>query len=203
MQQIDASPGSTVRRGPDHARAALVGAAMRLLPERAPSTITGRDLASEAGVNYGLVHHYFGSKDVVLEQGMRTLRDDFVQVHGDVTLLRLMTDGGHPYLRALVRSQVDYPDSVAIGPDFPIPTALVEAVTERLAGSADTNRSAASSEAKARVIAMISIQICYSVFGEALLAGTGVEPGERPEVERSLGGLYDALALSDRPTTDV
>ena len=50
-------------------------------------------------------------------------------------------------------------------------------------------------------IAMISIQICYSVFGQALLDGTGVGPDERPEVEESLAGLYDALAVTGQVTT--
>ena len=47
-------------------RQALLDAALRLLADRTPSEISGRDLAGEAGVNYGLVHYYFGSKDDVL-----------------------------------------------------------------------------------------------------------------------------------------
>ena len=37
-------------------RTALLDAAIRLMSDRAPSTVTGRELAEEAGVNYGVVH---------------------------------------------------------------------------------------------------------------------------------------------------
>ena len=43
------------------ARYDLMDAAIRLMSRRQPSTISGRDLAAEAGVNYGLVHYYFDS----------------------------------------------------------------------------------------------------------------------------------------------
>ncbi len=45
------------------ARQAIIEAAIRLMEERPPSSISGRELADEAGVNYGLVHYYFGSRE--------------------------------------------------------------------------------------------------------------------------------------------
>lgn len=123
---IPATPATSRRRG--SARTALIAAAMRLLAERAPSAITGRELADEANVNYGLVHHHFGGKDGVLQAGLCELRDDFVRIYGDGASLGLLTGECHPYLQALVRSQVDYPDTVAPSSDFPIGAALVNAV---------------------------------------------------------------------------
>ncbi len=191
-QTSTTSPGSR-RRG--SARTALIDAAARLLPERAPSAITGRDLADEANVNYGLVHHHFGGKDAALQFGLAALRDDFVRIYGDGASLGLLTGECHPYLRALVRSQVDYPDTVSPSSDFPIGAALVAAVAPRVAERDGTDLGSASVEAKARVIAMISIQLCYGVFGAALLDGTGVAHRERANVEHELGVLYDTLAL--------
>ena len=46
----------------------LIEAGAFLLRDRAASAITGRELAVAAGVNYGLIHHYFGSKDEVLRE---------------------------------------------------------------------------------------------------------------------------------------
>jgi AcrR family transcriptional regulator len=178
-------------RRADRTRRALVDAAARLLPEQAPSTISGRELAAEAGVNYGLVHHYFGGKDALLQAGLVALRDEFIATHGDAASIRLLTDNPHPYLRALARSHIDYPDTVSSGGEFPLGEALVEAVSQRLAddGVADVE-----SEAKARVIAMVSIQLCYSVFGAALLDATAVGHRERPAVEAALATIYDDLA---------
>jgi len=60
----------------------LVVAAARLLGEAPPERISGRRLAEEAGVNYGLVHHYFGGKDAVLREGFRRLAEDFATDSG-------------------------------------------------------------------------------------------------------------------------
>ena len=58
-------------------RQALLDAALRLVAERPPSSISGRELAVEAGVNYGLIHHYFGSKQALLQEGLASLAGSF------------------------------------------------------------------------------------------------------------------------------
>src|SRR5580698_7278418 len=52
------------------AEEALLDAAERLLADAGYARITTRLLASEAGVNHGLVHYYFGSNDNVLLQAL-------------------------------------------------------------------------------------------------------------------------------------
>jgi TetR/AcrR family transcriptional regulator, fatty acid metabolism regulator protein len=44
-----------------------MAAAVRVFAERGYDTTRVSDIATEAGVAYGLVYHYFGSKDAVLE----------------------------------------------------------------------------------------------------------------------------------------
>ena len=174
------------------ARDALIGAAKRLLPDRSPSTITGRELAAEAGVNYGLVHHHFGGKDGALAAGLGALRDDFMEANRDAANLPLLTNSD-PYLKALVRSNVDYPDSIAAADgEFPIGADLVAAVVQRISDGEPDHDSLI--EAKARAIAMVSIQLCFSVFGPVLLDAVGVRHRERDEVEAALSALYDSLA---------
>jgi AcrR family transcriptional regulator len=58
---------------PSRARAveAFLDAAERLLIETGHAGITTRRLASEAGLNHGLVHYYFGSIDEVLLQTLQ------------------------------------------------------------------------------------------------------------------------------------
>jgi AcrR family transcriptional regulator len=65
-----AQPVATV--SPSRARAveAFLDAAERLLIEAGHAGITTRRLASEAGLNQGLVHYYFGSLDEVLIQAL-------------------------------------------------------------------------------------------------------------------------------------
>ena len=183
---------AAVRHRAGTGRDALIDAAKRLLPDRAPSTIAGRDLAAEAGVNYGLVHHYFGGKADALRAGLRALRDDFVATHGDAASLPLLT-ASDPYLKALVRWNVDDSERMSVEGEFPIGAGLVDAVAERM----DTGGDDALVEAKARAIAMVSLQLSFAVFGPVLLEGTGVRHHERRGVEAALASLYDSIALVD------
>jgi AcrR family transcriptional regulator len=81
---------------PVKAREKLLQAAEDLLAFRLESNVRGRELADHAGVNYGLVNHYFGSKnavfDEVLERIHERFRDDVVEVFAEADMLRLGLD---------------------------------------------------------------------------------------------------------------
>ena len=62
---------------PVGAKEQLIEAGAALLSDRAPSAISGRELALAAHVNYGLIHHYFRSKDEVLRQSLLWHRQNF------------------------------------------------------------------------------------------------------------------------------
>jgi hypothetical protein len=59
----------------------------------------------------------------------------------------------------------------------------------------DPSRDQTVAEAKARAIAMTSLQVCFAVFGPALLEATGVRTDERASVEAALASIYDSIAL--------
>lgn len=50
---------------------ALVNAAIALLGEQSVTQLTVKAIAARAGVNHGLVHHYFGSKEGLLAEAIR------------------------------------------------------------------------------------------------------------------------------------
>lgn len=59
---------STDRRpGREGAVDALLDAAEALFVEHGPAAVSLRDVARRAGVNHGLIHHYIGSRDDLLE----------------------------------------------------------------------------------------------------------------------------------------
>src|ERR687888_1535392 len=64
-------PPHPAQAGPrEIARTVLLDAAERLLVEAGHASITTRKVASEARVNHGLVHYYFGSIEELLFQAM-------------------------------------------------------------------------------------------------------------------------------------
>lgn len=69
-------PGAATGRKAAEAR--LVHAAIELLKERAEQGVSGRALAQRAEVNYGLIHHYFGSKEAVFDAAFVQLHEAYV-----------------------------------------------------------------------------------------------------------------------------
>lgn len=66
------------RPAPSHGRDRLVLAAEELLDTRLETSVRGRALADHAGVNYGLVSHYFGSKSAVFDEALSNLHQAFL-----------------------------------------------------------------------------------------------------------------------------
>lgn len=62
-----------------NARTALLDAAERLLIERGYAAATTRVIATEAHVNHGLVHYYFGSIDNLLVAALERFTDQLVE----------------------------------------------------------------------------------------------------------------------------
>jgi AcrR family transcriptional regulator len=123
-------------RGSAEVREALIAAAARLLGAAPPDRISGRALAEEAGVNYGLVHHYFGGKHAVLREGFTRLAeayaggpDDGSWVVTDPFSMRHRPD----YLRALafasLSGEID---------DVHVSHPTIEAALDRARGARDS-----------------------------------------------------------------
>jgi AcrR family transcriptional regulator len=180
------------------ARRALLDAAKSLLPTRAPSTVTGRELAAEAGVNYGLVHHYFGGKDAAFREAMLELRNEFLAKHAAHDLPALLVEPDDPFVLAMARAQIGAQELEGFD-EFPIGDAMVGAIGRRVRAAHPTwTDGEIATEAKARAIALLGVQIAYSVYNTMLLETTGVTRRERASVEATLGRLYEEIGVSAR-----
>jgi AcrR family transcriptional regulator len=62
---------------------ALRDALLRLLEHRSAEAISVRDIAAEAGVNHGLIHHYFGSKDGLIRAVAEEISAEIYQSYTD------------------------------------------------------------------------------------------------------------------------
>jgi TetR/AcrR family transcriptional regulator, repressor for neighboring sulfatase len=61
-------PSTRVRRTPQEARATILLAAEKLLAERGPDAVGLKEVAAAAGVSHGLVSHYFGTYEALVEE---------------------------------------------------------------------------------------------------------------------------------------
>ena len=76
-----------VRRTPEESRALILDAARRVLAELGPDKAGLKDIAKEAGVSHGLVTHYFGTFEALVEE---TLAAQVAQARTEV-LQRLLS----------------------------------------------------------------------------------------------------------------
>jgi AcrR family transcriptional regulator len=75
------SRAPSIPRGRDAVKHALVRAATELFAAHGPAAVSVRDVAAHAGVNHGLVHRHFGSKEQLVAEVMAALRSE---LHADL-----------------------------------------------------------------------------------------------------------------------
>ncbi|MGD8862266.1 MAG: TetR/AcrR family transcriptional regulator [Myxococcales bacterium] len=159
--------------------AALIDAAVGLFAEQGPAAVSVRAVAERAGVNHGLVHRHFGSK----EELQRAVFDHLAaRIAGSAA--ERMGDGGDPatvlrsalqavtdeprYVRALARALLDAePD--AMQTRFPVLERLLSEVRAlQRRGVLDP-----ALDARMLVAALGALGLGWMVFEPYLLKATG------------------------------
>jgi AcrR family transcriptional regulator len=150
-------------RGEQEVRAALVGSASRLFAAHGPANVSVRAVAVDAGVNHGLVHHYFGSKDGLL----RAVLDDLAvraaaEVAGWDGGDALFVDDGAAarHGRIVAFLLLDARDPSVVQTDFPAVHALVDRL--RAHGLDDAAARSRAAQATALVLGWLRARPCRS-----------------------------------------
>lgn len=109
--------------------------------ERGPDNVSLRDVAQAAGVNHGLIHHYIGSRQELLDQVFAASTRDAFELIGDapdlataVERLRSISDEGWVRLLAWTILAGNPPDPAAEG------GSAIDAVLAMADGSHDIDR---------------------------------------------------------------
>jgi AcrR family transcriptional regulator len=180
------------RPGREGAVEALVAAARAQFVRRGPGSVSLRDVAREAGVNLGLIHHYIGSREDLLrlvfaastEQARRG-----VEGAKDPTdaLRRLRRVGGSSddYTRLLAWALLEGRDPG----DFHGRSSALDAVV----GTADSD----SRELRVALALAIVQTLGWKLFGAYALSAVGLDDAD-PELVR-----HETEALVDRLTSDA
>lgn len=203
LEARDLSPGATVRPGPAHstrpARDALLEAAIELFAEYGPASVSVRDVARRAGVNHGLVHRHFGSKDDLLaeaiEQGSSGLLPAALAAGGfDIDTVVHVLHHGSPAPRLIARTLVDDIDISSVRRQYPVMRGLLDAYRPVPTGSSPGDLT----DPRVAVAATGALAAGSVIWGEHLRVALGM--GDRRATESAVADLCRALlALPDRP----
>lgn len=178
----------------------LIDAAADLLGEVGPRAMSVRQVAERAGVNHGLVHHYFGGKDGLMRAAMRRLVEEHERWARDVA-----AGGPFPapfalgrdqrYLRAVVRALLDGETELAL-------TELSSGVSvPRQAMDAEVQRrglDAADIDTKAAVAAAMALEMGWAALESFIFAVTGTTEDEADDVRRRAREIRAALVQRER-----
>lgn len=181
-------------------REAILGAARDLFAEQGFAAVGVRDIAQRAGVNHGLVHRHFGSKQAVLQavlQGMFSevggqVRDDLPLGADDfVTRLYPLVTARKQDWQIVMRAVLDGFDFQAAGFSFPITATVLDHVRARRGAAA-----ADAGEVAAAVIAAGLGWLLLETYLSPVLGLDGQDPDAlRQRMAARFATLVDSPAI--------
>jgi AcrR family transcriptional regulator len=118
---------------PRSARDALLSAAVELFAEHGPASVSIRDVARHAGVNHGLVHRHFGTKDDLLAEAIEAgslslLPGTFAPEGFDIDAVVYALHHGSPSPKTIARALVDDIDVENVRRHYPVLRGLLALV---------------------------------------------------------------------------
>ena len=162
-------------------RTELVRGAQRLLAQRPPSGITGKQIAKEAGIHYGLIYHYFESKDALFKEAMQQLTDEYI-AHRDATvdrsipLPRLPFEGHELWWRAAANFSADGGASyTSLGWTYPVMNHELDQILQH-------HPELSEFEAKAHIVREVCTNFGWMFFKETLARGMELSEDQMKEL---------------------
>ncbi|HEX7094475.1 MAG TPA: helix-turn-helix domain-containing protein [Acidimicrobiales bacterium] len=161
---------------------ALVGAAVRLFGERGPNRVSLREVAAEAGVNYGLIHQYVGTKDDLLALAMRSISartaERFAEdVDPAAAMARLVPDGpeASSYIRMLAWALLEGRDPGQLLGRSPALHELAASLHRARARQSSTDDDATDIDDRVQVAAAVSLALGWNLFGTFVRSAAGLD----------------------------
>ena len=186
--------------GRDAVTEALIEATSALILERGV-TVSVRDIAQRAGVNHGLVHTYFGSKEALISAAFGQLVDRAAAELDDDGFppADLAFRRGGEVARALARTMLDVTGDPY--PRHPILPSWRAALAARRPAATDE-------ELDEAVIVATTLGLGWALFGEHLCGILDVDEEERDAIEQrvltimsDIGGIPNTGATTASPAS--
>lgn len=175
-------------RGRDAVRRALLDAATKLFARHGPHAVSVRDIAGLAGVNHGLVHRHFGSKDALLGEVLERLSlrlaaalppaDPEEKLETLLPHMFAATRSHRAYWQVLARAVLEGHDPAKLQPGFPVVDRIREAMARRLGEEAPK-----ASMASMLTALLVATGLGLVVFEPYLRAATGLDARRWKDLE--------------------
>lgn len=180
---------STAVRGRAASEDALVTAAASLFEEVGPNAVSVRAIAERAGVNHGLVHHYFGSKAGLVQVVLERLADESaaaIRERGVEAVIDTEDGRVRRHVRVLTRVVLDDAAPAGFQARFPIVTYL-SALGRDTLGMDDQTAALRASQA-------VALMVGWLILEPWLLNSAGLGPEALDEARADLQPALVRLA---------
>jgi TetR/AcrR family transcriptional regulator, repressor for neighboring sulfatase len=179
--------------GKDDVVAAVIHAAGELFARRGFDGVSLRAIAKKAGVNHGLIHRHFGSKESLHRQTLQNMADAMLaDVRGTGAIDELARrafeslEKHESFWRMLARAILDGRSTGDLHREFPI----ARYMTDRVAAAMDNGSLRGGMDPRLVVASMFSFSLGFILFEPFIRAAAGLE-GKRPNRVRD-----DILAVA-------
>jgi len=189
--------GRAPYRKRDEVREQILEAAEQVLAERAPSEVSVRDIADQAGVQHSLVHRHFATKDALVAEVVRRTIDGYaaaVNDHADpaeafIAGMTWMADH-RPSFAALTRALMDAPPDVDV-PLFPGFDAHLQRLTPDAAKTRGRPRERSDGRVDPRVliVTLLALTSGWAFLEDRWLATAGFSTRDRTAVRRQVATI--------------
>ena len=162
---------STAVRGRAASEDALMTAAADLFEEVGPNAVSVRAIAERAGVNHGLVHHYFGSKAGLVQAVLERLADESaaaIRERGVDAVIGSDDGRVRRHVRVLTRVVLDGAAPEGFQAQFPI-VAYLSGLGRETLGMDDQTAGLRASQA-------VALMVGWLILEPWLLASAGLGP---------------------------
>jgi AcrR family transcriptional regulator len=184
-------------RGREEVVEALLASARSLIAARGPG-VALREIADDAGVNFGLLYHYLGTKDQVVDVVYRAAAQAAAgrlaeSADIDEALERLMHFGDGTTARLMAWAVLEGHGAAPAFRDSPALRVLADLIIHD-----DRPHDPDGTTEEARVFAAfaMSVALAWRLFGETALLAAGVEPADPDHHLDRVTGYLQQLAMS-------
>ncbi|WP_051326994.1 TetR/AcrR family transcriptional regulator [Desulfatibacillum aliphaticivorans] len=189
--------------GRDEVMASVLEAASELFANKGVAGVSVRDIAAKAGVNHGLIHRHFGSKEVLRRQTQEKLSADLIGEMGPgssfeetMSMAWAALLKHDAYWRVLARTLLDGKWQGEIQSDFP----FVDLAVQMAKKEQEQGRVIEDADPKMIVAGIMAMALGLEVFQDYILTAAKLKDGDPLATKANILNFWrDLVKLEEEP----